>query len=884
MFRFILNNWRRNKQRFVLMLIGALIISSGLSYFVGLQENNRGLIEELLQERWKASYDIVVRPQGTRSLTEEQGLLEPNYQSGIAGGITREQFDIIKNIDGVEIAAPIAVLGYTSSSVSFKEGLRKDLEPGVYRYHSRTINSNGISEEERESDIIHFAHGNWNKYDPIKGNNEAYGVVNWRGSLHASTTQLIVGIDPIEEARLVGLDQAVSTHGFGRYFDEEEYMPSHELTLFPDEIKKKVTTIPVLVSSQPFHLARYEYIIEKLDLPFDTYEIANETMEKVKENGGESYLGQLKAIEQQVYEYDSIFAHHIYVSALSGFDPITKERVYSDEYNVNFSWLIQSKVSPLIYQPTESPFPERWMYAFEIQPFEKEELNSEGEISKSSTYREFLQYADDWRFMPQMLAQYIGFYDPERLNISLDPLSELPMETYRPASARLVLNKDGEPINPPKTVTTDGKPNGLLTSPPVLLTTIDASEIVMEREDVISVIRIKVEGVDRVSDESQAKLEAIAKEIEEKTGLITDITLGSSPQPILAYVPGVDGQESLGWIEQPWIKLGASYTIYTESRMGFSSLILIVMLVAIVYVLSTSVVSYLARKKELAILLAIGWRSSQLVKMVFVEAIIMGCIVATMAWIMVAIVYFQGNGMITLTTFLGIGLVGFLIYLLGAVIPSIIVGQITPYEGLRTGEVSKNSIRISNIKGRFSMALGHFVGKWKRNILSILSIMLPTALLMFFIFITFRLQGIFYTTWLGQYITMEVGPAHYIAIIVTLCIAVLTTNEIIWQNVAERKAEISILKAIGWRNGSIRLLIIFEGFIVGLIAGLIGYGLGILFINMIYHQLPYNDLWLLAVMLIPILVGMLGSVIPAQMAARLSPILGMHGLVTLTQK
>lgn len=112
MIRFIWKNWRRRKESFVLSIIGAIIIGVGLTYLVGLSEVNQTTIVDELQQRWESSYDIVVRPEGSRSVTEQEDLLDPNYLSGIDGGITLEQYKTIKNIQNVEVAAPIAMIGY----------------------------------------------------------------------------------------------------------------------------------------------------------------------------------------------------------------------------------------------------------------------------------------------------------------------------------------------------------------------------------------------------------------------------------------------------------------------------------------------------------------------------------------------------------------------------------------------------------------------------------------------------------------------------------------------------------------------------------------------------------------------------------------------------
>ncbi len=88
MLRFIWNSWWRNKERFILLLVGVLIVSTGLSYLIGTTQANNGTVVDELQKRWGSSYDIVVRPEGSRSVTEDLNLLEPNYMSGLDGGIS----------------------------------------------------------------------------------------------------------------------------------------------------------------------------------------------------------------------------------------------------------------------------------------------------------------------------------------------------------------------------------------------------------------------------------------------------------------------------------------------------------------------------------------------------------------------------------------------------------------------------------------------------------------------------------------------------------------------------------------------------------------------------------------------------------------------------
>ena len=226
-----------------------------------------------------------------------------------------------------------------------------------------------------------------------------------------------------------------------------------------------------------------------------------------------------------------------------------------------------------------------------------------------------------------------------------------------------------------------------------MLTTIEAAEKILGDKP-ISAIRIKVAGVADLSDESQAILERVAREIEEKTGLITDITLGSSPQLALTYVPGLNDKEDIGWLQQPWVNIGSSISIFRETKVGFSGVVASVIAVAIIYVWASGIVNLLARRKEFAVLLSIGWRPSQLSRLLFLESSIIGIFVALISWMMLSLVYVSSDATISFNRFLWTGLFGLIVYVLGSVIPMILTRNISPYEAMRTGEISGRSKRI----------------------------------------------------------------------------------------------------------------------------------------------------------------------------------------------
>lgn len=861
MIRFIWNNWWRHRERFILLIVGALIIGSGLSYLVGLSQSNKGTVVKELERHWTSSYDIVVRPMGTRSSTETDNLMEPNYLSGLQGGISLDQYKTIQKIEGVRVAAPISMIGYAYIIVNFPKIKIKG--NGLYRLQEKSVTDIGSSKYV-ETNNFYFPNNTWSAYNK----DPDYGVGVFEGDLNTTARVLLAGIDPVQEAKLVGLDKATLNIGESRYFNSNDKSYSELVSPAPNLEPKKETYLPVFISSTPWVDKSINFTIQRLDLPFNNSNQADKTMEMVKNQGGRKYLDSVPVARSgKEYNYSFSFkkTYEKMIEQVTGVNPNTGKPSLTVVNNIIDQGIsISQKPSPLDYQKATSPFSNRWPISYNLRIPEN---SKEG----YNLFRPTVLFSENSYKWPQLFPKLIGFYDPERLKVPKDPLTQLPMETYRPASAKLVLDNKREAVNPPISIKPTDEAYDLLTQPPAMLTTIEAASEILGKKP-ISAIRIKVDGVEHISKQSQQKLERIAHEIREKTGLITDITLGSSPQSVLTHVPASGKEKALGWIEQPWINIGSSFTIFQQTQLGFSSIIASVMVVAIVYVLASNLVSLFARRKEFAVLLSVGWRPNQLAKLLFIEATFLGSFVAIITWFILGLVLSVKGTEISPTRFILSGLFGLVIYWLGAIGPALLTKKIRPYEAMRTGEIAGVAYRFLRTRGRMTMAINHFIGKWKRGVLSIIAMALPTALLSLFLFITFKLKGTMFTSWLGQYVAVEVGASHFIAMAVAFVIAILTTAEIMWQNIMERQPEIALLKSVGWRNNHVRMLILWEGILSGIIAGIIGLLVSILIIGVLYKQFPTNHLWFIVTTgVIPVVAGVLGAVPPAEKAVRIQP-------------
>ena len=203
-------------------------------------------------------------------------------------------------------------------------------------------------------------------------------------------------------------------------------------------------------------------------------------------------------------------------------------------------------------------------------------------------------------------------------------------------------------------------------------------------------------------------------------------------------------------------------------------------------------------------------------------------------------------------------------------------GKLEPHKALQSGEVTQRAIRFFRSQHTLGLSLNHFFGKIKRNLFSVVSMAVPSALLGVLLFITFHLKGVLYTSWLGQFIATKIGATHYITMILALIIAVVTATEIIWQNISDRKEEISLYKALGWKNRNVMRVVLMEGVLTGVFAGLFSVVLSMLSTWLLFQELRTDFLiYLLAVGAIPVVMGIVAAVVPALYAVSVSPMGGL---------
>ncbi|MFG1950043.1 hypothetical protein [Micromonospora sp. NPDC048830] len=150
MLNIIWRQLRGRAGRSVALLVGVLVATTGFVVLTGTTTASRLAVTGTVEQSTRAAYDILVRPKGARTpLEAERGLVQPNYLSGLFGGITTAQYGQVRAVPGVDVAAPIAMLGYSTTPVpvdlDLTDAVDRSLDRQVIRIDPRFVAERGLS-------------------------------------------------------------------------------------------------------------------------------------------------------------------------------------------------------------------------------------------------------------------------------------------------------------------------------------------------------------------------------------------------------------------------------------------------------------------------------------------------------------------------------------------------------------------------------------------------------------------------------------------------------------------------------------------------------------------------------------------------------------------
>lgn len=837
---FLLRLMFRRWARPALLGLGLLLVTAGVILTATVSRSVVVVVEEDISRFWRTTYDILVRPPGARNPVEEKyGLVEANFTSGLRSGISFEQYQAIREIPDVEVAAPITVLGYIPVRIDPTQQTAPG--PGVYFLEESLVVDEGARRWEDTFGMYVYVGPippdvpRWERDQPPPFPGLFYDDMAQYVNLHPWVYLLLAAIDPEQEAALVGLDRALLR---GEYLTgRERLIVSHvDTTGWSPAIRATnpltvVKNVPVLINATPYVHFTSTLRMSRLVLPEDAQDLKT-----ILERGAAGYLRTIT--DREVLEEHTVDSQTAYRQMIEHvFDP--------QEVTVPHTLDDYRRPEPRVYREISPPFPHPGP-VLEFVPPEP----WEGNWNITFTLQFFLQ--------PRGVFDIAGIPRPAEV-------SQVPLETYFPPEAVLRYDEDGQPV-PPTPVRPTLMPDRYMPSPPLLLTTIQAARILVGEEG-IGAIRVRVRGIDRLTPEAQRKIAAVAAEIRRRTGLEVDIMVGSSPARILVRVPG------LGYVEEPWVRKGVAFAYRQRVHSGHLVLLASLFVIGGVFVLDLAWADFLARRRTVALEKALGWRSSAVVGQMLLQALLVGLVGAALgslgAWGLIGLLGWDAPDprvfLIVPAIAVGVGLVG-------SLYPAWAAARVPPDLLLRGREAPLTARLPLRAQGLAQYALHGLARRRTRTLLSLLAAALSTALLVLLLGVLVDRHSYLSGTLLGEYILVHVESYHYALLAIGFVLAAFSFAEHLLAGVLERQREIGTLKALGWRTLTVGGLFLLEGVILGLIGGAAGGLLGLLAFLGLYRTL---SLRLLAVALLGLgvsgLVGTLAALYPARVAVQVPP-------------
>ncbi len=856
--------------RALALLAGMLVATTAFTVLTAAARTAQLRTIGTVSTHFRPAYDILVRPRGARSALESAtGTVQPDFLSGIYGGITMAQYHQIQRISGVQVAAPIAMVGYSLMYGSFPVWLphADTARPGrqLYRVSTTWVSANGASRYTEPPTYVyvtpdrlqyHRASGAqteflpggrtatpcpasgaetasspfsyaalastwcWSKADgqgapateliPDLGSRPGFAL-NWQFPM------LIAAIDPAAEARLDGLSHALTS---GQYLPETGYGTGPNARYF-----QQGDGFPVLAAADS-GIGEYSVSkVQELAAPRSAPELNTATMRRDAALPGHTVLSNT-ITARQAYQY---LFHGLKTRTRQGL--ISALGQYWSVGPVHYRRGGGGLIPAVVHNPVSV-----WgtkQSGFWFPP-----------PDNADTQYRALQI----RTLPSgttlaPLPVPVGTFSQAKI-AAFDPLSRVPLGPYQPtaaapadAASRAALH--GADLLPSLNL------GGYVTQPVQLITSLAALRTVEARKFIgdaplrrapISVIRVRVAGVTGPDPVSLARIKAVAQQIELRTHLTVDIVAGSSPQPTTVALPASKFGRPALLLSENWVRKGVAVSILDAVDRSSVVLFVLILIVCALFVANSATAAVRGRRQELGVLAALGWTRPRLFAAVLGEVALTGLIAGVLGALLspplaAALGLHASPARAALAIPVAVALA-----VVAGLVPAWLAARADPVASVRPPVLEVRRARQpSGITGLAAVNLLRTPG---RTLIGALSLAVGVTALTLLIAVTLAFRGDVIGTLLGNVVTVQVRGVDYIAVAATVILGVLAVADALLISITERAPELATIRAFGWPEAALRRLVITEGALTGIAGSVTGAVLGLAGAAVFAGQLP----------------------------------------------
>ena len=844
--------------RLLALLLGLLLATTAFTVLTAASRTSQLRTIGTVSAHFVPAYDILVRPKNSRTKLETQtDTVQPNFMSGLYGGITMAQWHSIAAIPGVSVAAPIAMIGYTELTAGFRYDLPASAyaAPGrqLYRISTTWVSDGGTSRIAQPASYVYVTPralragvlgtgpfsellpggmhasvcqlqaiqaaqaGIASPFSPVtQAGTTCWSKVNGRGSGSGKTKPanpgyevnwevpvVIAAIDPVAEAKLDGLNHALVS---GSYLAENSGRHSASDT--------QGGTFPVLAASSTPSGETAVTQLQELATPSAPPPMNANWLTREDAAAGQT-LATTQTTSQQAYQkLLRELPSSPYATAIWGYWTVGPASYRSGA---------NGSLTPLLVHNPPSAF----SLTFEIGT----EVSVDNEDAQYRAVTPHETPAGAPGTISLVEPRLVGTFDSAKIK-EFDPLSAVPLGPYQataaaPANAASRAALHGGDLQPNQNL------GGYVSQPVDLITTLAALPTLqnsdygtgLDVKDPISVIRVRVTGVTGPNPVSLERIKEVAQQIEVRTHLTVDIVAGSSPSPTTIDLPaGKYGQPALA-VSEDWVKKGVAVAILTAVDKDSVVLFALILIVCVLFVANSASAAIRSRRRELGVLACLGWTRPRLFAAVLGElaaigltAGILGAVAALPLSSALGLHASPGRAALAVPIAVAVAVIA-------GLIPAWLAARADPVESVRPAVLGIR--RRHQPGGITALAAVNVLRTPGRALVGAISLAVGITALTLVTAISLAFRGVIVGSLLGDAVAVQVRGVDYIAVAATVALGVLAVADVIFLNITDRAAEFAAIRTFGWRESMLSRLVITEGALIGLAGSLAGAAIGL---------------------------------------------------------
>lgn len=569
--------WKRIKHRkwtAITTLIAIISIYMLVPYGLNQTRTATTTVHESIEQYSRGSYDILVRPSGSRTeIEQELGMVEENYIGDGKGGIAISEWEKIKEDADIEVAAPVASLGYFRGKTFSIEFPIMD-NPSLFTYQFYTSDGQKKYPLGKEKSTMFFEQINPGFIQYISDEDHLQLSSSNMSVLMPENHYLLVAIDPESEKKITGID-----------FSDLMKEPDNYIL---QEIKKNYGNPPVVkvLQNEDLKIPLYLHLtIEQKEVQLSKYlsmqnlqkeewlmgsppEVIYDLLDKVRQEP----ISSSKTIELDLSRYQKPFDGTA-LKLSKQFEASPSARFFTDHDTSVYYVASRIDYRNLHTQPTVK------MVSSGNPPSYKN-IEKKGRSMKDATEIPFV-------------IEQIGTFSSN--SISQKMLAASPLGIYGDLTAKT----EGGIKLTPTTV-----PGSFIPLPASGVTTLEIAEFI-KGDKPIDGIRIRIAGITSYNNEAREKIEKVATKLL-KEGYEVDIVAGSSYKDLTLEVEGI------GKVIEPWTTLGVAQKL-TETWNFINGLTSVLLLaIGVFWLIIRASFERNIYSKENELLTIIGWEKRKI--------------------------------------------------------------------------------------------------------------------------------------------------------------------------------------------------------------------------------------------------------------------------------